>query len=146
MTWSEKLSTVILIPSLRSAFMSKRLLSLVALASIVFVLFTAVVHACSDLSAMQAILRAPCDHAASRDEPPVKTEKDNCDSVRYGMLSTRASFPQLELFNLNSILLHDVVFESFSLSTLLPMFWRSQGPPFAGLVISSRLSHVVLRI
>jgi hypothetical protein len=126
--------------------MSKRIFSLVAIGLIASMVFTAVVHACSDLSSMHAVLEAPCDHNSSQDEPGSKSEKDNCDSVRYGMLSTGASFPQMELFNLNSILLHDVVFESFSLSALLPMFWRSQGPPFAGLDISSRLSHVVLRI
>ena len=142
LTWNEMLFTVILIPRCETTSMSKRLLSF---ASVAFVLFATVVHACPDLSEMQMILQTPCHHASARNETRSNAEKHNCDSVRYGMLSTPVSVFQADLSNLSSIPLHDLLPVSFS-SEFLPSFWRSQGPPFSGLRASPRLSHVVLRI
>jgi hypothetical protein len=146
LTWSEKLSTVIPVASSESPFMSKRFLSLIAIASIASVLFTAVAHACSDLTAMQAILKAPCDHNSSQDEPGNKAGKDNCDLVRYGMLSTKASSSHPELVKLYSIPFDDAFLVNVSLPDILSLLWRSQGPPLVRLGVSPRLSHVVLRI
>src|SRR5687768_5399115 len=126
--------------------MSKRPFSLVAIVVIASVLCTAVVHACSDLSSIQAILKAPCDHSSSPGEPSSKSEEDNCDSVRYGMLSTKASPSQTELFKLYSIPLDDALIVSVLLPGTLSLSWRSQGPPFSGPGVSPRFSHVVLRI
>ena len=126
--------------------MSKRGFSLVAIMLIASVFFTVVVHACSDLRAMQVALQAPCNHSSSQSEPRGKPEKDNCDSVRYGMLSKQASPSETELFKLYSIPLQEALFVAFSLPDSLPSFWRSQAPPFSGLGVSPHLSHVVLRI
>jgi hypothetical protein len=108
--------------------------------------FTAVVHACSDLRSMQAIVQAPCDHGASQDQPRGKTEKDNCDLVRYGMLSTKASSAHPELVKIYSIPLDHALLVSISLTDTLPLFWRSQGPPLLAPGVSPGLSHIVLRI
>ena len=126
--------------------MSKRLFPRVAIALIASVLFTAVAHACSDLSTMQAILQAPCDHRASWDEPRGKTEKHECDSVRYAIVSTQALPSQTELLKLYSMPIYEALLAGISLRDILPLFWRSQGPPHGGLGVSSLLSHVVLRI
>ena len=131
---------------MKNAGMSKRFYFLVAIALTASVLFTVVAHACSDLSSIRAIVQAPCDHTSSQNEPRGKPEKDNCDSVRYGMLSTQASLSETELFKLYSIPLQEALFVGFSLPDYLPSFWRSLGPPFPGLGASPRLSHVVLRI
>ena len=131
---------------MKNAGMSKRFYFLVAIALTASVLFTVVAHACSDLSSIRAIVQAPCDHTSSRNEPRGKPEKDNCDSVRYGMLSTQASLSETELFKLYSIPLQEALFVGFSLPDSLPSFWRSQAPPFSGLGVSPHLSHVVLRI
>ena len=119
---------------------------MVALTLIASVFVTVVVHACSDLRSMQAAVQAPCDHSSSQNEPRGKPEKDNCDSVRYGMLATQASTSDTSLVKLYSIPLQDALFDSFSLHDPLPSFWRSQAPPFSGLGVSPHLSHVVLRI
>lgn len=132
--------------ALKNALMSKRPLSLVAIALIASVLCTAVVHACSDLSSMQAIFKAPCDHHSSQDEPGSKAAKNNCDSVRYGMLSIYASSSQPELLKLYSLSLDHALLVNVSLPDILSLLWRSQGPPILGLGVSPRLSHVVLRI
>ena len=126
--------------------MSKRGFSLVAIMLITSVFFTVVVHACSDLRSMRAALQAPCDHSSSQNEPRGKPEKDNCDSVRYGMLATQASTSDTSLVKLYLIPLQDALFDSFSLHDPLPSFWRSQAPPFSGLGVSPHLSQVVLRI
>jgi hypothetical protein len=94
---------------------------------------------------MQTALQAPCDHSSSQNEPRDKPEKDNCDSVRYGMLSTQASSAETELSKFFSMVFQDAVFVTFSLPDFLPSFWRSP-PPFSGLGASPHLSHVVLRI
>jgi len=65
--------------------MPKRGFCLVAIMLIASVFFTVVVHACSDLRSMQVALQAPCNHSSSQSEQRGKPEKDNCDSVRYGM-------------------------------------------------------------
>jgi hypothetical protein len=126
--------------------MSKRPVSLVAILLMASVLCTVVVHACSDLSSMHAVLKAPCDHSSSQDEPRSKSEKDNCDSVRYGMLSTKASSSHPDLFKLFSIPLDHTLLLNVSLADTLSSLWRSEIPPLLGLGISPRLSHVVLRI
>jgi hypothetical protein len=124
--------------------MSKRILPLIALTLTAAVVFTVVAHACSDLSSITPIVKAPCDHSPSQNEPAGKPENDNCDSVRYGMLSKQASYSETEFSKLYSLSLH----ESLSITVLLPdpipSFWRSQALP--GLAASPRLSHVVLRI
>ena len=56
---------------MKNAVMSKRIFSLVVIVLIASVLWSAIVHACSDLSSMRAILQAPCDHNVS-DEPFVE--------------------------------------------------------------------------
>jgi len=126
--------------------MSKRNFPLIALALTAAVLFTVVTHACSDLSSIKAIVQAPCDHTSSQSEPRGKPEKDNCDSVRYAMLSTQASSADTELSKFYSIAFQDAVFVEFSLPDSLPSFWRSQAPPSSGLGVSPHLSHIVLRI
>jgi hypothetical protein len=126
--------------------MSKRGFSIVALTLIASVFFTVVVHACSDLRSIQAAVQAPCDHNSSQNEPRGKPEKDNCDSVRYGMLAIQASSSDTELSKLCSITLQEVLFVAFPLPGSLPSFWRSQAPPFSGLGASPNLSHIVLRI
>jgi hypothetical protein len=126
--------------------MSKRSFSLVALSLIASVFFTVVIHACSDLRSMQAALKAPCDHSSSQNEPRDKSEKDNCDSVRYGMLSTQASASETELFKLYSTPLQEALFVGFLLPDSLPSYWRSPPSPVSGLGVSPHLSHVVLRI
>jgi len=131
---------------MKNAGMSKRFYFLVAIALTASVLFTVVAHACSDLSSIRAIVQAPCDHTSSQNEPRGKPEKYNCDSVRYGMLSTQASLSETELFKLYSIPLQEALFVGFSLPDSLPSFWRSQAPPLSGLGVSPHLSHVVLRI
>ena len=129
----------------RCKTMSKRGFSLLALTLIASVFFTVVVHACSDLRSMQTALQAPCNHSSSQNEPRGKPAKDNCDFVRYGMLAIQAS-SETELVKLYSIPLQDVLFVAFSLPDSLPLFWRSQSPPFSGLGASPHLAHVVLRI
>jgi hypothetical protein len=124
--------------------MPKRGFSLVAIMLIASLFFTVVVHACSDLRSMQVALQTPCNHSSSQNEPRGKPEKNNCDSVRYGMLSTQAS--PSELFKLYSIPLQEALFLGFSLPDSLPSFWRSLPPPFSRLGVSPYLSHVVLRI
>jgi hypothetical protein len=126
--------------------MSKRGFPLLALTLIASVLFTVVAHACSDLRSMQTALQAPCDHSSPQNEPRGKSEKDNCDLVRYGMLSLQASYAAPELSKIYSISFQDSGFVVFSLPDSLPLFWRSQAPPFSGLGASPHLSHVVLRI
>ena len=126
--------------------MSKRSFVLVGILLIASMLYTTVAHACVDLSAMQAIFKTPCEHSGSRDEPLSKAEKDNCDLVRYGMLSTQASSSQAELFRLYSTPQQEAVIVMFSLLGVVPSFRRSQAPPDSGLGASPRLSHVVLRI
>jgi hypothetical protein len=126
--------------------MSKRPVSLVAILLMTSVLSTAVLHACSDLSTMQAVFKAPCDHGSSQDESRSKSEKDNCDSIRYGMLSTKASTSHPELVKLFSIPLDDALLLNVSLSDTLPLSWRFEGPPLLGPGVSPRLSHIVLRI
>ena len=126
--------------------MSKRIFPLIALILTAAVLFTVVAHACSDLSSIRAIVQAPCDHTSPQNEPRGKPEKDNCDSVRYGMLATQASPSETELVKLYSIPLQEALFVGFSLPESLPSFWRSPAPPFSWLGISPHLSHVVLRI
>jgi hypothetical protein len=126
--------------------MSKRPFSLVAIMVIASVLCAAVAHACSDLRSMKGIVQAPCNHGASQDQPRGKTEKDNCDLVRYGMLSTKASSSHPELFKLFSIPLDHALLLNVSLSDTFSLLWRSQGPPLLGLGVAPRLSNVVLRI
>jgi hypothetical protein len=126
--------------------MSKRPFSLVAVVLITSVLWTAMAHACSDLRSMQANLQAPCDHNSSQDEPGGKAKKDDCDSVRYSMLSTQASSSEPELDKIHSIPLDQACLTSVSLARNLSFLWRSQAPPFSGLGISPQLFYVVLRI
>jgi hypothetical protein len=140
------LTVVIGSRAMKNAGMSKRLYFLVAIALTTSVLFTVIAHACSDLSSIRAVVQAPCDHTSSQNEPRGKPEKDNCDAVRYGLLSTQASSAGTELSKFYSTALQDAVFVGISLRDPLPSFWRSQAPPFFGLGVSPHLSHVVLRI
>lgn len=127
--------------------MSKRSLALVAVVLVVSVLYTVVAHACSDLNSMQAILDVPCDHKSAQDEPVSKSEKDNCDTIRYGMLSAQAALSHTELFNLlHSSPVYQALLVGASLLADSLVFCRPQGPPFPGPGVSQRLSHVVLRI
>ena len=126
--------------------MLKWSLPLVAILSIASVFCAVIVHACSDLSSIQAFLQAPCDHSASQNESRGKTDPDNCDSIRFGMLATQASAIRAERFKLYSISLDHALFVKVSLPDFPPLFWRNHGPPFSRLGASPRLSHVVLRI
>jgi hypothetical protein len=128
-----------------SALMSKRSFAFVAVLMITSVFCAAVAHACSDLNSMQAIFKAPCDYHSSKEEPVGKAEKYDCDSVRYTMVSIRASFSQPELFKLHSIPL-DYALLSVSAPDNGLMLWWSLSPPNLGLGVLTRLSHVVLRI
>jgi len=145
LTRGAKLTTLVVI-AVRNLRPSKRIFPLVVIVLIASLLWTTVVHACSDLSAMQTIFKAPCEHSGSRDEPASKAEKDNCDAVRYGMLSTQASPSQTELLKLHSIPLDYAFFVISALPDNLPLLWRSDGPPNLRLGVSPLLSHVVLRI
>jgi len=91
------------------------------------------------------MLQSPCDHNSTQDNP-LKKEKDNCDSTRYGMLSTQASPSQAELFKLHVMLLPEALPAGVSLPDILPLFSPSKAPPFHGFGVSSYSSHVVLRI
>ena len=83
---------------------------------------------------------------SSQDEPGGKAKKDDCDSVRYSMLSTQASSSEPELDKIHSIPLDQACLASVSLARNLSFLWRSQAPPFSGLGVSPHLSQVVLRI
>ena len=109
--------------------MSKRTFPLIALTLTAAVLFTVVAHACSDLISLKAIVQAPCDHSSSQNEPRSKSEKDNCDAVRYGMLSTRASSAETELSKFYSTRFKTRFLSVFA-ARLSVLFWRSQAPPF----------------
>src|ERR671923_2037172 len=126
--------------------MSRRISSLVAIGLIASMIFTAVLHACSDLSSMQSVFKAPCEHNSSQDRSGNKAEKRDCDLVRYGMLSTKASSSHPEMVKLFSIPLDHAILLNVSLPDPLPVLWRSEGPPLLGPFVSPRLSHVVLRI
>ena len=126
--------------------MSKRLLVLFALLLVASVFSSAVAHACPDLKSVQAMLETPCDHNSSQDSPRRQKEKDNCDSVRYGLLSTQASPSQAQLFKLHAILVPHALPVSVTLPDVLPLFSRSQAPPYHGFGVSLHSSHVVLRI
>jgi hypothetical protein len=122
--------------------MSKRTFPLIALVLTAAVLFTVVAHACSDLSAIQAIVQSPCDHGSSQNDPGRKSDQKDCDSVRYGMLSTQASFAG----KFYSIAFQYPVFVRFLLPDSQPSSWQSQAPPFSGVGVLPYLSHLVLRI
>jgi hypothetical protein len=66
-------------------------------------LYTAVAHACSELHGTQVFLQAAWDHGASRGESPDNAENDNCESIRFALLSTPASFFQAGLLAVHSI-------------------------------------------
>jgi hypothetical protein len=132
--------------SAKNTIMSRRLFALVAVLLIASVLCAAVAHACSDLGSMPAILQMPCDHRPSQDEPASKKEKDNCDFVRYGMLSTQVSPSQTEILKLHAVIVHEALSVTVSPPDVLPLFSRSQAPPFRGFGVSPNFSHIVLRI
>jgi hypothetical protein len=123
----------VIVPRCKIAVMSKRNFPLIALAVTAAVLFTVVAHACSDLSSIKGIVQAPCDHTSSQNEPRGKAEKDNCDSVRYGMLSTQASSAETELSKFYSIPLQEVLVASFSLPILCPRIGDLKLRPSVGL-------------
>jgi hypothetical protein len=126
--------------------MAKRTLPLSASVLIAAILFTVVAHACSAFSSIQTIVQAPCDHNEAQNETRGKPEKADCDSIRYGILSIKASSAQPDFSKLYSATSFAVVFVDLSLTGSLPSFRRSQAPPFATLPISPHRSHVVLRI
>jgi hypothetical protein len=110
------------------------------------VLSAAVAHACSDLSAMKAVVQTPCDHHQKQNEPPAKTDEQNCDAIRYGMLSIQSSRFQTDIFKHYSITLDYALILTNSPSESLLWFARSLVPFSLGAGVSPRLSHVVLRI
>jgi hypothetical protein len=130
----------------KNELMLKHPFSLVAMLLTASVLWTALAHVCSDLSSMQKILQAPCEHMPTRDEPLDKKTNDNCDSIRYGMLSTQASPSPTDFFKLRAIHVLDVLTVAILLPDVLRVFSRSRPPPFQGFSVSSSFSHVVLRI
>ena len=131
---------------MKNGILSKRVVFLVAIGLIASLISTAVVHACSDLNALKAIVVAPCDHNGSQDQPRGKTDENNCDSIRYGMLSKQASSSQTDLFKLHSTPVYQAIFASRSLPVVLPWFWRSLASALSALGVSPFFSHVVLRI
>lgn len=122
-----------------------RIFSCLAVLLIVAVFFTAVAHACSDLSAMRMVLQTPCDHHVSPDGSRDKP-KDNCDSIRYGMLSTQAGPGPTDLEKPQRVLVDVPFITRVSLPDVVAPSRRSQAPPLAGLRISPLLSRIVLRI
>jgi hypothetical protein len=124
--------------------MRQRIFPLLALTLTASLLFTVIAHACSDLQSIRATMQAPCDHGSPQDEPRGKSEKDTCGTVRYGMLSTQASF-ETELAKSYSTASQDVLVIGFLLPAILSDY-RSQAPPSFGLGASPYLSHIVLRI
>jgi hypothetical protein len=124
--------------------MTKRTVPLIASVLISAVLFTVVAHACSAFASIQAIVQAPCDHDAAQNETRGKPEKANCDFVRYGILSVKASSAEPEFSKLYSTASIAIVF--LELTGSLPSFRRSQGPPLVELPSSPHRSQVVLRI
>lgn len=125
--------------------MAKRSVPLVASVLISAVLFTVVAHACSAFASIQAIVKAPCDHDVAQNERRDKPEKADCDLVRYGILSVKASSAEPEFSKLYSTASIAVVSLDLSLTGALPSFRRSQAPPVE-LSSSPHRSHVVLRI
>jgi hypothetical protein len=126
--------------------MPKRKLSLISLVLISALFFTVVAHACAAFNSIQAIAQAPCDHDATQNETRGKPEKDDCDSVRYGILSIKTSSAEPEFSKLYSATSLADVFLDLSLTGSLTSFRRSQAPPLAALPGSPHRSHVVLRI
>jgi hypothetical protein len=109
-------------------------------------LYTAVAHACSELHGTQVFLQAAWDHGASRGESPDNAENDNCESIRFALLSTPASFFQAGLLAVHSIAVAHAPLASVAPPDLLSMSWRSQNPRFPRLGASPHFSHIVLRI
>lgn len=127
--------------------MAKRRLSLIALISIFAVLYTVVAHACAAFGSIQAVVQAPCDHDAAQNENRGKPEKDNCDSVRYSLLSIQASSAEPDFSRFYSTGSLTIVFLDFAaIGSPALLSARSQAPPFSGLEVSPHLSHVILRI
>jgi hypothetical protein len=131
---------------MKNRFVSRRIFSIVALALVASLFYTAVAHACSDLRSMQVRLQAPCNHMPSETEPPLsKEETANCDYVRYGMLSIQPSPSQTELLTF-AVVLHQTMPSIAPLEAVLSSFWQSQSPPFQRFGLSPQASQVVLRI
>jgi len=122
--------------------MLKRLLATFVLLLTAAVFSSAVAHACPDLKFMQPMLQTPCDHNSAQDK---KKQKENCDSARYGMLSTQASPFQADRFERHAILA-DGLLSSATLADIRPLFARPPISLLHGFGISSHSSHVVLRI
>lgn len=126
--------------------MPKRPPCLIAVMLVVSVLSAAVGHACSDVSAMKAVAKTPCDHHQPQDEPLNKTDEDNCDSIRYGMLSTQSSRFQTEVLKQYSIPLDLALCANGLFPHTFQLLSRSQGSFLFGLGASPRLSRVEIRI
>jgi hypothetical protein len=80
------------------------------------------------------------------DQAVSRKKKDDCDSVRYGLLSIKASSAEPQFSNVYSTAALAVIFLDVSLTVSLPAFSRSQAPPLVGLAASPHRSHVILRI
>jgi hypothetical protein len=125
--------------------MSNRLLVLLALLLVASVLSAVVAHACPELKFTEAMAQAPCDHNAREGDPLGKDETGNCDSVRYGMLSTQASPLEATLFNLRTLLVCETL-AVVSPARVLPLLAQAQASAFHRSGNSPNLSRVVLRI
>src|SRR5215204_1683039 len=125
--------------------MTKRTLPLIASVVISAVLFAIVTHACSAFSSMQTVVQTPCDHKTTQSETPVQPENNDCDFIRYGMLSIKACSAEPEFSKIYSTVHLAVISCDLSLTGVTPSSWRSQAAPLE-LPTSPHRSYVVLRI
>ena len=110
-------------------------------------LFTSIVYACSGLNSMPtSFVSAAMDHSAMEPGPCNKHKQDICKSVRYQMLSLKASSSVTDLVLHLSTVLQSMQVEAPLLMNLL----STAGPP--GVVfrpvlkLSFPFSNLVLRI
>lgn len=126
--------------------MSKRFRFLFFLALIASVVCSEVAHACADSNSVRGIQQAPCEPNSSQDGPLSKNKQENCDSLRYGMLSTQPSPSQAELFKVRALMVHEALPVVVSTANVLALFSPTRIPSFHRVGIVPHCSQVVLRI
>jgi hypothetical protein len=121
-----------------------RLIPILVISSL---LFTSIVYACSGLNSMSmSFVSAPTDHSAMERAPCTNHKQDICKSVRYQMLSLKASSSVTDLVLHLSTVLQSMYVEVPLLMNLPP----AAGPPgvvfYPVLKFSFPFSSQVLRI
>ena len=100
-----------------------RLIPILVISSL---LFTSIVYACSGLNSMpMSFVSAATDHSAMEPGPCTKHKQDICKSVRYQMLSLKASSSVTDLVLHLSTVLQSMQVEAPLLMNLHP----PAGPP-----------------